>query len=285
MTMYSRKDFMKMLGLNTAALSFARWNMVGSPYHPSLGLQLYTIRKEIEKDFDGTIRRVADIGYCGIETYALPAHIVLGDAAKVFRESGLNVTSMHIDFPDERHRENILRLADAYRCENAIFAGWPEGDKYQTIEAMKRTTNLYNEAASFLKAKGVRFGLHNHWWEFEKKDGIEPFYYLLEHLDREIFFEIDAYWAKTGGRDPAKVIKDFGKRAPFVHVKDGPAVKVYQQVPIGKGTMDYTSVADAGGQHIQWFIVEFDEYAGDIFEGIQTSYTYLTAKELAQGKI
>jgi len=69
-------------------------------------------------------------------------------------------------------------------------------------------------------------------------DGYYPFYYLLEHLNKEIFFEIDTYWAKTAGQNPAKVLKIFGKRAPFLHIKDGPAIKgdeANKQVPAGQG--------------------------------------------------
>jgi sugar phosphate isomerase/epimerase len=142
--------------------------------------------------------------------------------------------------------------------------------------------------AAFLKTKGLRFGLHNHWWEFERTDGMYPFYYLLEHLDKEIFFEIDTYWAKTGGLDAARVVRDFGKRAPLMHIKDGPAVKgeqSYAQVPAGEGSMDFRAIAKAGGKNTQWMIIEFDEFAKDIFDGIKKSYTFLVQNGLAAGKI
>jgi sugar phosphate isomerase/epimerase len=119
-------------------------------------------------------------------------------------------------------------------------------------------------------------------------DGVYPFYYLLEHVDPKVFFEIDTYWAKTGGVNPAKVVADFGKRTPFLHIKDGPAIKgdkAYEQVPAGSGTMDFLSVVKAGSSKIRWMIVEFDEYAGNIFEGVQSSYTYLTKNDLAKGKV
>ena len=119
-------------------------------------------------------------------------------------------------------------------------------------------------------------------------DGVYPYYYLLKHADPAMFFEIDTYWAKTAGRDPIKIVRDFGPRAPLLHIKDGPAVKGpkgYEQVPAGSGVMDFKSIAKAGGNHTRWMIVEFDEYADNIFDGIQRSYTYLTKNHLAKGKI
>jgi sugar phosphate isomerase/epimerase len=286
---YSRKDFMKLFGMGAAALAFSGLAFPQKRrYIAPLGFQLYTVRKQIEKDLEGTIRRVADMGYLGVETYALPPNITLSEAAKVFRKAGLKVFGMHTELPVGDQRDNILRMAEAYTCDHVIYPGWPQGEKYKSLEATKRTAGIYDEAAAYLKTQGLRFGLHNHWWEFEKVDGIYPFYYLLKHLSSDVFFEIDTYWAKTGGQNPTKVVSDFGKRSPFLHIKDGPAIKgekAYEQVPAGAGAMDFPSIVRAGGQNTQWMIVEFDEYAGDIFQGMQQSYTYLSSHGLGRGRV
>jgi sugar phosphate isomerase/epimerase len=286
---YSRKEFLKLIGFGAASLTFSGWkNSVKGKDAASIAIQLYTVRREIEKDFQDTMHKIAEMGFVGVETYALPANITLAQAAKVFKDCGLKVISMHTEMPVGDQRDAILEMADAYNCKYVIYAGWPQGDKYKNLEATKRTADTYNETASFLKTKGLHFGLHDHWWEFEKTDGIYPFYYLLEHLDHNVFFEIDTYWVKTSGQNPAKVVADFGKRAPFLHIKDGPAIKgdkAYEQVPAGSGTMDFPSIVKAGGSNIKWMIVEFDEYAGNIFEGAQSSYTYLTKNDLAKGKV
>jgi sugar phosphate isomerase/epimerase len=234
------------------------------------------------------MRKVAKMGFVGVETYALPATLTLTAAAKVFKKYGLKVFGMHTELPIGEQRESVLTMADAYQCDHVIYAGWPQGDKYKDLKAIVKTADLYDEIAVYMKSKGLRFGLHNHWWEFETTDGVSPFYYLLEHLSPEIFFEIDTYWAQTGGTNPAKVVADFGKRAPFLHIKDGPAIKgdkAYEQVPAGKGTMDFPSIAEAAGQNTKWMIVEFDEYAGDIFEGMKSSAAFLTSKGLAKGRV
>jgi sugar phosphate isomerase/epimerase len=280
---------LKTLGLGAAALSLPGFELFGKDkYVANIGLQLYTIRKQIEKDLEGSIANIAKTGIMGIESYALPKNIQLNFASKVFKDNGLKIFSMHTELPVGAERDNILRQADAYQCDRVVFAGWPENDKYKDLETIKKTANTYNESGAFLKSNNIKFGLHNHWWEFELHHDYYPFYYLLEHLDKEIFFEIDTYWAKTGGKNPSKVVADFGSRAPLLHIKDGPAIKgekSYEQVPLGEGVMDFPSIVKAGGKNIKWMIIEFDEYSGNIFEGVKKSYDYLTKNKLGKGKV
>jgi sugar phosphate isomerase/epimerase len=287
----SRRDFIKTIGAGALALSIPRIKLFAEDkYEAKIGLQLYSIRRVIEKEFKSSIERVAGMGYYGIETYALPKNITLKDAAKVFRENKLEIFSMHTELPIGDDRDLALRMADAYHCDRLVYHSWPPGDKYKNKAALDQTVEMYNEIASFFRQRGIRFGLHNHWFEFEKNpDGIYPFYYFLKSLDKKIFFEIDTYWAKVAGMDPAKIVKDFGKRVELLHIKDGPAVKgdrgYQEQVPAGQGVLDFPAIAKAGGENIKWMIVEFDEYKGDIFEGINQSYKFLTKNGLAKGKV
>jgi len=287
---FSRKDFLRLIGLGTAALTLPNIQIFADPkYKPKIGIQLYTVRKAIEKNFEESVRKIAEIGYAGIETYTLPENITLQHAGKVFKDLGIKVFSMHSELPIGDKRDLALRMADAYDCDMVVYHGWPAEEKFITLDATKRTVETYNEINAFLKSKGLHFGLHNHWWEFEKTDyGIYPFYYLFENLDKDVVFEVDTYWTKVAGLDPAKVLTDFGKRAPLLHIKDGPAVKgdpMYKHVPAGEGTLDFHSIVKAGGENIKWMIVEFDEYEKDILDGIKKSYDYLTKNELAEGKV
>jgi sugar phosphate isomerase/epimerase len=284
----SRRAFLQVAGLSTVALTLSG---LGSSQEKKrsarIAVQLYTVRRAIESDFRGTMKKIAEMGFVGIETYSLPESITLREAGKVFKDVGLKVIGMHAELPVGKDRDAVLRMSEAYDSDLVVYHGWPEGDKYKTVRATQHMVEVYNETAAFLKKSGLRFGLHNHWWEFEKTDGILPFYFLLQNLDKEIVFEIDTYWAKTGGQDPVKVLRDFGKRAPLLHIKDGPAIKgekAYEQVPAGEGSMDFLAIAKAGGENTQWMIVEFDEYDKDIFDGIRKSYAFLTANGLAEGK-
>ncbi|MGA9406679.1 MAG: sugar phosphate isomerase/epimerase [Bacteroidota bacterium] len=299
---YSRKDFLRLLGISAASMAFSRIKLPEEKkYIPDIGFQLYTVRRELEKDFDTAIHKVADMGYLGAEMYPLPSNVTPEHAVKVFKDAGLKIFSMHTDLPVGDEREKIVKLADIYRCNHIIYPGWPKGlstddpdlykhadEIFNTLDKIKQRAETYNEIGEFFSKKGLHFGIHNHWWEFETLNGVIPFYYFKDHVKAPIFFEIDTYWAKTGGVDPAKAVADFGKRVPFLHIKDGPAIKgptMFAQVPAGQGALDFPSIVKAGGKNIQWMIVEFDEYAGNIFEGLQRSYTYLTKNELAKGKV
>jgi sugar phosphate isomerase/epimerase len=285
----SRREFLKYMGVGSIALGLSDMKaLVRGSGRPKIGMQLYTVRKEIEEDFEGTMKKVAETGFLGVEYYPLPEAITAERAAKVFKNLGLKVFGMHLPLPVGDARETDVRLAEMFECDRVIYPGWPEGDKYKNLEATKQTAETYSQAAAYLKSKGLQLGLHNHWWEFQKKSGFYPFYYLLEHLGKDIFFEIDTYWAKTGGQNPAEVIVDFGRRAPFLHIKDGPAVQgdaMYKQVPVGQGTLDFPSIVKAGGKNIEWLIVEFDEYEKDIFDGIKESYDFLVRNKLGEGKV
>jgi len=299
---YSRKDFIKLLGLGAGTLAFRRLNLADEkPYVANIGFQLYTVRHELEKDFAGTVHKVADMGFMGVEMYPLPPNATPEQAVKIFKDAGLKMFSMHVDLPAGNERDKILKLADTYQCDHVVYPGWPKGlattdpdlythadEIFGTLDKIKQRADIYNEIGEFFSKKGLQFGVHNHWWEFQTYNGVVPFYYFMDYVKADIFFEIDTYWAKTGGVDPAKAVADFGKRAPFLHIKDGPAKKgetMFAHVPSGQGSMDFPSIVKAGGSNIEWMIVEFDEYAGNIFEGMQKSYTYLTKNGLAKGKV
>jgi len=115
---------------------------------------------------------------------------------------------------------------------------------------------------------------------------------LLERTEPDIFFEIDTYWVKVAGHDPAKVVSDFGKRAQLLHIKDGPA-KWNDSLPadnpdpmvaVGKGSQNFPAIVKAANGHTQWMVVEMDKVATDLFTAIQDSYTYLVKNKLARGK-
>ena len=116
-----------------------------------------------------------------------------------------------------------------------------------------------------MQTHGLRLCVHNHWWEYLAVEGSYPYKEMLERLDPMIGFEVDTYWVKTGGCDPAAVVKEMGKRAPLLHIKDGPAVREKPQVAVGDGALDFPAIIKAGQGTTEWLIVELDSCATDIF--------------------
>ena len=294
-----RKEFLQMagMGLIGSQLSsslFLEENESNRIITPGkIGLQLYTLRDEIEKDIKGTLQKVASMGYLGVETAFWPKSITTKQASAYLKESGLSVLSAHVELPIAENKVKMLEIAETFECKKMIWHGWPEDKRYSSLAGTKELITIYNEANQFARANGLEFGIHNHWWEFRNKvDGRYVYEILLEQLDPTIFFEIDTYWVKVAGHDPAAIVKKIGARAPLLHIKDGPAIwnealltdNPDPMVAVGKGAQDFPAIAKAAGGNTKWMIVEMDKTATDVFVALQESYDYLIKNKLAVGR-
>jgi sugar phosphate isomerase/epimerase len=143
----------------------------------------------------------------------------------------------------------------------------------------------FNEAAQVAKEYGHRISVHNHWFEFEPVNGKPAYQILLQYLSSDVLFEIDLYWVKTAGRDPAQVLAELGPRVPLVHVKDGPADKVESaMVAVGQGSLDFPAIFRAGAPYSEVHIVELDRCDTDMLTAVAESYQYLTSNGYSTGK-
>ena len=255
-----------------------------------IALQLYTLRDAIEKDVAGTLERIAAIGYRSVETAFFPDGVTIEQAGRLLERAGLSVCSVHCEIPVPSEQSRILEMTEAYRCKKIVWHGWPEDERYKTVAGTKELASIYNEANGFAKANGLQFGLHNHWWEFERQpDGRLAYLDLLKDLEEDIFFEIDTYWVKVAGLDPAGIVADFGTRAPLLHIKDGPGTftkaldedKPDPMVAAGQGVQDFPAIVAAAAGRTEWMIVELDQCATDMFTAVEESFRYLTTENLA----
>jgi sugar phosphate isomerase/epimerase len=280
------------LGLAGAVIPSSAFSAFASEkWNPAkLSVQLYTVRDQIKTDIPGTLKRVKDIGFNYVETAFWPDGITVQQAATHLRDAGLSVSSSHIEIPLGDKKKIFLETAAAYNCKRMIWHGWPEDKRYSSVDGTKELISIYNDAAAFAKANGLQFGLHNHWWEYRNKVGGRFVYeLLLENLDKDIFFEIDTYWVKVAGQDPAEIVKKFGSRAQLLHIKDGPARwddNLPKDVPepmtaVGKGTQNFPAIVKAADGNTEWMVVEMDKTAGDVFVALKESFDYLIGNKLA----
>jgi sugar phosphate isomerase/epimerase len=258
-----------------------------------MGVQLYTVRDAIKSDMDGTLRRLAAIGFSGVETAFWPSAVTLAQASSALRRAGLTVSSCHVELPVGDNRQTMLDTAKAFDATRMIWHGWPEDPRYRTLEGTKALAAIYNQSHRIAKDNGLQFGLHNHWWEFRNQvGGRYVFEVLLEETDPDIFFEVDTYWVKVAGHNPAEIIRRLGARAPLLHIKDGPAryndkLAIDNPDPmtaVGQGTQDFPAVVRAANGQTEWMIVEMDKTAGDVFTALEQSHQYLVTNALARGR-
>ena len=293
----ARREFLHITGLTLLGTAVFPWQTLNakiSSLEPAkIALQLYTVRNQIQENIADTLHKVAAVGFEAVETAFWPEHISISQAGKYLKDAGLAVSSAHVELPAGDAKNKMLEIAETFNCKKMIWHGWPEDKRYSSLEGTRQLVDMYNEANHFAKSNGLQFGLHNHWWEFRNKvDGRYVYEILLEHTEPDIFFEIDTYWVKVAGHDPAKIVAEFGKRAPLLHIKDGPA-KWNDSLPednpdpmvaVGKGTQNFPAVVKAANGNTEWMIVEMDKTATDVFAAIQDSYNYLVKNKFAKGK-
>lgn len=246
-----------------------------------IALQLYTLRDLLAQDFEGTIRKVSDLGYVGVETANMfgesPA-----SAAKLFGEMGLTVTSAHSALPLGDQKQEVIDTMGALHCKRLIVP-WQPPEKYKSLDGIKSICDSLNEGAAVAKANGLQVGYHNHWFEYEPVENRIPTDVMLEHLDPDVFLEVDVYWVQTAGQNPAEVVRRLGSRAPLLHVKDGPCEIEAPMTALGEGVVDIPGVVAAGAGSAEWLVVELDHCATDMMEAVRKSYQYLIGKGLGRG--
>jgi sugar phosphate isomerase/epimerase len=248
-----------------------------------LALQIYTVRNELAKDFQGVIERVAGIGYAGVEVAGLPGDVTPEKAYRLFHGLGLQVCGAHLPLPLGDQKSKVLEIMQALSSKDLVCAYQPQ-ENFASAEAIKGTAEKLNEAAQVAKDAGLRFSYHNHWWEYLPVDGVPAYQTLLEHLSPDVNLEVDTYWVQTAGQDPAAVVRELGSRAPLLHLKDGPAVKGKPMTAVGEGVLDFPAIVSASRGAAEWLIVEMDECEGDTLEAVEQSYRYLVEKRLGHGR-
>ena len=250
----------------------------------TLSVQLYTFRDAYAANPEATIARIAGMGFKYIEPFGIgsqgrPIAERQADTKALRRmldSHGIRVSSAHVGAPLGEQAEAVLDELELLGIKDAIIS-WPgevpgfERDVMDTLSGTRRFAEALNVAAGNADKRGIRFGYHNHWWEWVKlENGRWAYDELLDLLDPGVFLELDAYWAQTGKQDPVAVVKQLGERLQFLHVKDGPAVQGEPNVPLGQGAVDSAAIIRAA-PWVRWHVLEMDSSAGDPFADIAAS--------------
>lgn len=246
----------------------------------TLALQLYSLRDEIVHDYRGIVEKVAAAGYAGVEPAGFPGSS-LAEAVAIYRDNGLTVCSSHGAVPVGDDEQQVIENAQAMGTTRLVSGRGP--DDFAAVDKIRESCDIFNQAAGNAATHGMTFSIHNHWWEFTTLDGTPVYKIMLEHLDPAVLFQIDTYWVKTGGIDPASVVEELGARAPLLHIKDGPCVKGEPMTAVGRGTMDFAAIHAVSG-HAEWYIVELDTCATDMVDAVTDSAAWLLEGGYAHGR-
>lgn len=245
-----------------------------------IALQLYSVRDDMEKDFYGTLKKVKEMGYTGVEFAGLFGHSP-AEVKAMCDELGLVPLSAHVPLQDLREDpDGAIATYQAIGCKYIVVPYLtpeyrPGTPGFQTvIDSVKMLGKKMAEAGMVLQ-------YHNHDFEFVKIDGKYALDILYSEAGPELLqTQIDTCWVNVGGEDPAEYLKKYAGRTPTVHLKDfngGKSENMYALIgieqekkedsasqfelrPLGKGVQNFPAIiaaATEGGA--QWFIVEQDE--------------------------
>jgi sugar phosphate isomerase/epimerase len=248
-------------------------------------LQLYSVRDDIKADYKGTVAKVAEMGYTGVEAAGYGDGQFYGlspaDFKKSIEEVGMEVLSSHTARP----------LADSVAATNwdEVWAWWDTaiqahkeaGMKYivtpwmptpATLADLQAYCDYYNQVGEKCNAAGLRFGYHNHDFEFKEIEGQLMYDYMLNNTDpSKVFFQMDVYWVVKGGKDPVDYFNNYPGRFELLHIKD--------ELELGRsGEVDFESIynnAETAGA--KYMIVEVERYTEGLtpFESVKESYDFL----------
>ena len=238
----------------------------------NISVQLYSVRDLLAADFAGTVRKIAAMGYQGVETAGFPGTTPQA-AAQLFSELGLKVSASHSGMPLGEKQNELIETVLGVGSPVYIVPG-VKPEEIATIDATKRFCEQLNAAAAVCRKQGLAFGFHNHWREMNDLGGVRVYQVMNAELDPQVLFELDTYWVKVGGLDPAAVVTELGTRAKLLHLKDGPGSHEAPMTALGTGIMDIPALVKAA-KYLEAPIVEFDRCAGDILADLKQSLAYL----------
>ncbi len=256
-------------------------------------VQLYSVRKAIAVDLPGTIARLADIGFTNVEPYEFVA--LANKYESAFAAAGVTAPSGHSSIIDSDDAQGVFDAA-AQLGIGAVIDPFIPRERWQTVSDIARIAERANELSTLAGERGLKFGYHNHQWEFATiVDGRPAFAHFVERLSDDVILEVDTFWSTVGGADTPALLRSLGERVQFLHVKDGVtsgdiatalpssesalivpealATAFKEQVPAGQGDVDVPAILAAAPQAIR--VVEFDDYQLDIFDGVAESLAWL----------
>lgn len=243
-----------------------------------VGVQLYTLRNECEKDFFKTLERVAGIGYEGVELAGLYGH-----APEKVKEQldnlGLEVVGHHVPF--ERIEQELEQVIyEQMKLGNSrIVCPWLS-EEMRNEAGYKRVADVLSEASAKCAEHGMTVSYHHHDFELDKQMSTSPLATILDS-DQSIQAELDIYWLSKSGHDPVEWLQAYEGRTPVVHLKDRSDDANEDTVILGTGNIAIDKVLKQGpSSKVQWWVVEQDECQLDPIESISRSYRYLRKAQI-----
>ncbi len=238
-----------------------------------IGLQLYSIKEETQRDFFGTLRRVAEIGYDGVE-FAGYFGTEAGDLKALLNEINLLTCGAHVGVQILREDlDSAIAYASDIDCPAVICPGF----KVESEQTFHDIAALFNRAGAACKTAGMKFLYHLHGHEFVQYNGKTGMDILIEETDPTLVgWEPDVYWVEKAGVSAIEFIQKNGDRCPYIHMKDMKDRIDWHDTEVGAGALDSAGIIrTAQAFPVEWFVVEQEAYDMPQMESIAISLNNL----------
>jgi len=253
------------------------------PKEKFIGLQLYSVRADMDEDAKATVAAVGEMGYKFVEAAGYSDGLFYGMEPAEFKElceaNGLQFLGSHtgMDVPADSAWEETMAWWD--KCIEAhasagvkwIVQPWMGGTGYESLDGLKRYCEYFNAVGEKCNTKGIRFGYHNHANEFTTELEGKPVYdWMLELTDPEkVMFQMDLYWIVEGGKNPVEYFEKYSGRFENWHIKDKEELGA-------SGMMDFEAIfAEKEKAGVQYGVVEVEEYNFEPLESCRLSLLFL----------
>lgn len=248
------------------------------------GLELYSVRREMDRDVPGALATVRKLGITDVEVAGLHG-LSANEFAAALKTARLQSVSIGVSYEDLRDKiGSVKEMAETFAVKWVMVAWIPHNGEF-TAENARRAAGELNGFGESLGKQGVRLALHPHGYEFRPYENGTVFDVLVRESDaKKVFFELDTFWAVVAGQDCEQFITRHANRVRLLHLKDlrkGAPTGVFtgsapdeDSVAIGDGQIHWSSVlAAARKAGVEHYLIEDESPA--VMEQLPRSLKYL----------
>lgn len=275
--MLTRRNFLALTSGAAGILALGE-RALGDSQQP-IGIQLYTLRTQAEKDLPKTLADIHQVGYQEVELYWDVYNHPAQELSRMLKDAGLKAPSGHFNYDGI---ESKIDYAKALGLQYVICPMLPP-NMWNTADDFKKAAKRFNEIGEQVKKAGMTFGFHNHNYEFRRFGNRTGLNILMGESDPNLVkLEMDCYWVTQAGSNPLALFNKYGKRIRMLHLKDRKAGFPPSQTlnaaaghftEVGTGSIHWAPIiAKAKQLGVQHYFVEQDVIAGDPIASIRTSY-------------
>ena len=302
MELRTRRDFLQMSAATAlCASTLMTRGALASPLGLPLGLQLYSVREQLPKDYSGVLHTIASLGYREVEAAGFFDHSPQ-QVKDAMSSAGLHCVSGHYPWPKlSADLGGILDFHNKIGAEYVIcaFPGHKapveaKQARIFSLEDWRWNAEQFNKVGARVKAAGLKFGYHNHTMEFAPQSGTQsgakqeavPFEELIRLTDPTLVtFEMDCGWVTVGGGDPVAYLRKYPERISMLHVKDFKQKATPGQpdarppaAELGRGVSDYRAIFKAAKPgRIKHYFVEQESFDVPWQEALKIDADYMKA--------